>query len=71
MLVLSRKPGESIVIGNSIRIKIVELASGAVKLGIEAPPEVSIYREELYDEIASVNRAALQEPGSLDEEGGS
>ena len=69
MLVLSRKPGESIVIGNSIRVKIVELTSGSVRLGIEAPTDVSIYREELYDEIASANRAALQEPRALDEEG--
>ena len=59
MLVLTRKAGETIVVGNSIRITVVELSSGSVRLGFEAPAEVSIYREELYREIADANRAAM------------
>ena len=63
MLVLTRKHGESIVVGNAIRITVVELSSGTVRLGFEAPSEVSIYREELYNEIAEINRAAISDAG--------
>ena len=59
MLVLSRKAGQGVVIGNSIRITVIELSPGMVRLGFEAPPEVSIYRDEIYGEIAKANRAAL------------
>jgi carbon storage regulator len=41
----------------------VELSSGTVRLGFEAPSEVSIYREELYNEIAEINRAAISDAG--------
>lgn len=61
MLVLTRKAGESIVVGNSVRITVIELSPGVVRLGFEAPPEVSIYREEVYREIAAANRAAIDE----------
>jgi len=62
MLVLTRKPGETVVVGNSIRITVIELSPGVVRLGFDAPPEVSIYREEIYNEIAAANRSALDEP---------
>ncbi len=62
MLVLTRKPRESVIVGNSIRITVIELSHGAVRLGFEAPPEVSIYREEIYREIAKANRSAFEEP---------
>lgn len=59
MLVLSRKPGQGVIIGNSIRIKIVEANGRQVRLGIEAPPELSIYRDELHEAIAEANRSAI------------
>jgi carbon storage regulator len=59
MLVLSRKPGESIVIDGRITVKIVRLEGDIVKLGIEAPHEVSVHRQEVYDEIQKNNREAL------------
>jgi carbon storage regulator len=49
MLVLSRKPGEQIVIGNDIRVTVVEIKGGRVKIGIEAPDDVAIFRSELRD----------------------
>lgn len=58
MLVLTRKTGESIVIANNVRVKIVEVSPGAVRLGIEAPREVSIVRAELHSEIEGANRRA-------------
>ena len=47
MLVLSRKVGESILISESIRVTVVQSANGRIRLGIDAPPEVRVLREEL------------------------
>ena len=60
MLILTRRRNESIVVGNSIRITVLEVSSGGVRLGFTAPDDVSIYREELYREIAEANRAAVE-----------
>ena len=60
MLVLTRKPGDGIVIGDDIVIKIIELKSGAIRVGIEAPMDKKIYRQEVYDRISVQNREALQ-----------
>lgn len=51
MLVLSRKKDEKIVIGDSISIMIVEIRGDKVRLGIEAPREVTVHRQEVYDAI--------------------
>jgi len=59
MLILSRKPGESIVIDGRIIVKIMRLDGELVKVGIEAPAEVPIHREEVYQEMTKVNREAL------------
>ena len=51
MLVLSRKKNESIVINNDITIVVVEIRGDKVRLGIEAPKEVPVHRQEVYDAI--------------------
>jgi len=51
MLVLSRKKDEKIVIGDNISIMVVEIRGDKVRLGIEAPREVSVHRREVYDAI--------------------
>ena len=61
VLVLARKLDESIVIGDNIIVKIVSLDNGVVKLGIEAPKEISIIRDELIQEVKKQNRAALHD----------
>lgn len=60
MLVLSRKPGTQIMIGDDILINIVEVQGDSVRIAIEAPKNVKIYRGEIYRAIAAENqRAAL------------
>ena len=59
MLILSRKVGESIVIDGRITVKIMRLDGDLVKVGIEAPAEVPVHRQEVYEEIQKVNREAL------------
>jgi carbon storage regulator len=59
MLILSRKPGESIVIDGRIKVTIVRLEGEAVKIGIEAPAQVPVHRQEVYDEIQRSNQQAL------------
>lgn len=59
MLILSRKPGESIVIDGRIVVKIIRLEGDAVKVGIEAAREVPVHRQEVYDEIQANNKEAL------------
>lgn len=58
MLVLTRKLGESIRIGDTITVKIVDLDGRHVKLGIEAPKSIAVNREEIYERIQRENRAA-------------
>ena len=55
MLILNRREGESIKIGDDIEIEIVSVSGNSVKIGISAPQEVSILRKELYDSIISEN----------------
>ena len=59
MLALSRKVDESIVIGNDIEIKILEVKGEQVRIGISAPKTVPIYRKELYAQIESANKEAI------------
>lgn len=58
MLILSRKLGETVVIDGNIRVKVVRVEGDVVKIGIEAPEEVSIHRQEVYDEIQRSNKEA-------------
>ncbi len=59
MLILSRKLGESIVIDGRITVRIVRVDGDTVKLGIAAPAEVPVHRQEVYQEIQLSNQAAL------------
>ncbi len=59
MLVLTRRLGEAITIGDNIRIVVVDISGHQVKLGIDAPKDVEIYREELYVKIKGVPFGAV------------
>jgi carbon storage regulator len=60
MLVLSRRVDQSIIIGENIEIIIIESKDGNVRIGIEAPKDVKIYRKEILREIKDENKEALQ-----------
>ena len=53
MLVLTRKTGQSIMIGEGVEVQVLSVAGEKVRLGITAPPDVSIFRNEVYDRIES------------------
>ena len=59
MLALTRKKGESLVLGNNIQVKVLDIKGDQVKLGVEAPKEISIYREEIYLQIQKENQAVM------------
>lgn len=60
MLVLSRKVGEVITIGNSVKITVVSYDRGIVRLGIEAPKNIPVHRKEVYDKIIELNKQSAR-----------
>jgi len=60
MLVLTRKANESIIIADNIKIEILEIRGEKVKIGIEAPKELHILRDELHQEVTEQNRQASE-----------
>lgn len=61
MLILSRKEGEGVNIGDDIHVKVVEINNGVVKLGFEAPEEIMILRDELQSAVEEVNKKANEQ----------
>jgi carbon storage regulator len=69
MLILSRKVGESIQIGDNIKILIADMDNkGFIKIGIEAPKNITVHRDEVYRKIAIENKVALQSASQHKEE---
>jgi len=64
MLVLSRKPGESVTIGDEVRITVLSISGKQVRIGIEAPSDIAVHREEIYNKIASEQNAKPAEEQS-------
>ena len=68
MLVLNRKIGEEIIIGSGIKVKIISVVDGNVKLGIEAPQDIAILRSELYQNVKeSVIKASEESRNKVEE----
>jgi len=63
MLALTRKKGESLVVNNNIEITVLEIRGDQIKIGIQAPKEVPIYRKEVYVQIQKENEAATDIDG--------
>ncbi|WP_042170073.1 carbon storage regulator CsrA [Paenibacillus gorillae] len=67
MLVLTRKRGESVLIGDNIEISILEIVGDSIKIGIQAPGEVGILRKELYVSVEKMNQNAQQSVITVDD----
>lgn len=65
MLVIGRKKGESLIIGEDIEITVVKIEDGSVRLAISAPKEITILRKELYKEVEEENKNAAKVDISL------
>lgn len=63
MLVLSRRPGESIVIGNQVVVTVIEVRGDQIRIGIDAPRDIQVHREEVFRELETQNTQAA---GSVD-----
>lgn len=59
MLILARRPGESIFLGENIRITILSMQGKQVKIGLDIPPETTVYREEIYTRAVEENKGAI------------
>ena len=58
MLVLSRRVGESVVIGNDVVVTVLEVRGDIIRLGVDAPREVPVHRSEVFEAIEAANKAA-------------
>lgn len=65
MLRITRRAGERIRVGDNVIVEVVEVRGGTVRLGIDAPRSVPVYREELWLEVMAENQAAAQAPERL------
>jgi carbon storage regulator len=64
MLRITRRPGERIIIGDDVIVEVMEIRGNTVRLGIDAPRSVLVYREELWLEVKRENEAAAQAAGT-------
>ncbi|BCZ48633.1 carbon storage regulator [Clostridium gelidum] len=60
MLIITRKKGESLMIGDNIEIIVSKIDDGSVKIGIKAPRDIQVLRKELYEEVEQENKEATQ-----------
>ena len=58
MLIITRKPGEKIMLGDDIAVEVIEVSGSSVRLGIAAPRELPVYREEIWASVKAENAAA-------------
>ena len=65
MLILSRKTNEKIMIGDDISVSIIEIRGDQVRIGVDAPKSVKVFRQEVFDAIKAENKAAAQSAVTL------
>jgi carbon storage regulator len=58
MLIITRKPGEKIMLGDDVVVHVMEIVGNSVRVGIQAPRSLPVYREEIWDAVREENRAA-------------
>ena len=60
MLIITRRPGEKIMLGEDISIQVMEIVGNQVRIGIQAPKSVPVYREEIWEAVKAENQAAAE-----------
>ncbi len=70
MLILTRRPGEAVIVGDNVRIAVLDIRGNQVRLGVEAPREVAVHREEVYRRIADEQQAVTGDEEEQDRRGG-
>jgi carbon storage regulator len=65
MLIITRRPGEKIMLGDDIVVHVMEIVGNTARIGIEAPRSIPVYREEIWNVVREENRAAAGAAGDL------
>jgi carbon storage regulator len=65
MLIITRRAGEKVMLGDDVVIEVMEIVGNTVRIGIQAPRSVPVYREEIWDAVRAENRAAAEAPSVL------
>lgn len=66
MLIITRRPGEKVMIGDDVVVEVIEVSGSSVRIGIAAPKSVPVYREEIYTAVKEENTAAASaDPAAL------
>ena len=65
MLIITRRPGEKIMLGDEIVVHVMEIVGNSVRVGIQAPRSIPVYREEIWNAVREENRAAADAPADL------
>ena len=67
MLIITRRAGEKVMLGDDIVVEVMEVVGNTVRIGIQAPRSLPVYREEIWEAVRAENRAAAEAPMSLPE----
>ena len=63
MLIITRRPGEKVMLGDDVVIEVMDVVGSTVRIGIRAPRSIPVYREEIWDAIRAENQAAAETAG--------
>ena len=66
MLIVTRRPGEKVMIGDDVVIEVLEVSGQSVRIGIAAPRSIPVYREEIWDAVKSEEASAAHAPARID-----
>jgi carbon storage regulator len=65
MLIITRRPGEKVMLGDDVVVEVIEVSGSSVRIGIDAPKSVPVYREEIWRAVRDENAAAAQSDAAL------
>jgi carbon storage regulator len=65
MLIITRRPGEKIMVGDEVVVHVMEIVGNSVRVGIQAPRSIPVYREEIWNAVREENQAAAAAPSEL------